>query len=111
MIFFANGLRGLLLAFLVAIVVLSVVTLRRYAATARRSSATEHRRSRHIVKVATSHIGFLLVVASVAVDRIGDDVTPFLIVSLLLSTLTLSALIDLLFYQRIVGDHGEPGSP
>lgn len=110
MIFFANGLRGLLLTIIVAIVVLSVMTLRRYASTARRTPP-EARRSLHIAKVAASHIGLLCIVALETINRIGMGVTPLLIVTLVLATLTLSALIDLLYYQRFTSSGTDESSP
>jgi len=91
--------RVLILAVLVAILVLSVVTLRRYG-TKERNQGNERRRSRHVRRVALSHIGALVILSVETTARFGKTGTLRLPFALLFASLSLSALVDLLLYQR-----------
>lgn len=106
-VFFANGLRLAVLVTLVAIAALSVDTLRRFAGKAHRNPAgkahrnpPEARKALHITKVAASHIGLLVILAADNLSEFGEGMNLQLGFVVPFATLTISALLDLRFYQR-----------
>lgn len=97
MTFFADGLRLYiaLVCLLTARLALNLLRPHLLRAFQRGVSA-----SRHVVKVAAAHIGFILLLAIDNVSEIGTPVSPSLIFTVTFTTLSFSALVDLVRSKR-----------
>jgi hypothetical protein len=104
-ILLGNVGRALALVLMLAVIVLSLVTMSGHIAGMR--AGGRRRRSGHIVKVAASHIGLQVVLVCVQLSRWGRPPQPLMPFTLVFMTLTLWALADLILYQHSSKTTGE----
>lgn len=97
MIYFADGLRIYLVGVLLFVLYLSVKMTRPYWKQALRRGTS---RSRHVVKVASSHVGLLGILAVDNLQECGQPLNYQLGFFVVFSTLTASSLVDLILSQR-----------
>jgi len=97
MILLADLARIVILVLILAVIVLSWVTMGDHIGRVRHGP--RKRLSRHIVKVALAHNAALVAMGTFTTLRIGRTPTLLLPVTLLAVVLTLSAMIDLVRFQ------------
>jgi len=110
MILAADLLRMVTIMLMLAVIVLSWVTLRGHIRQAR-AGGPRALLARHVVKVSASHVGCLVVLVCLTTNRLGRKPQLLLPFTFLFALVTLSSLVDLLRFQHKPWDGVERRAP